>query len=85
MANILKSRRFWLTLVDIVVSTITFIVSSYLNLDAKTIDLVKFMVVAWQPVIALLIIAYTVDDTVQAHLESKATIAKIETEAYSKE
>lgn len=58
--NPLKSRRFWTLLIDVIVSTITFIVGLYF--DPKTQDIIKFVIVTYQPIVALLIAAYTVDD-----------------------
>jgi hypothetical protein len=53
--NVLKSRRFWLLIVDTVISILLhFYVGGEVN----------FLIGALQPVVIALIIAYTVDDTV---------------------
>ena len=59
-----ESRRFVTALADVVFSTILFFVGKYAVPSA--IEDVKFVIVALQPVIALLIAAFTVTDVTDA-------------------
>jgi len=52
-----KSRKFWLLIVDIVVSAAAFFGARYLAPDAQ--EIVKFAVLVLQPVFIMLIGAYT--------------------------
>ena len=72
---LLQSRRFWLMLVDVVISAVTFLVTGYFTLDPKTVELIKFGIVTLQPVIISVIVALTVDDTTQAVLDHKMAVA----------
>jgi hypothetical protein len=75
---LLQSRRFWLMLVDIVTSTVLFLVTGYFTIDPKTVDLIKYLIGALQPVIIAVIIAYTADDTVKAVLDHKMAVVQLQ-------
>ena len=51
-----KSRKFWLLILDIVISTAAFLGARYLAPEAE--EIVKFAVVTLQPVFLMLIAAY---------------------------
>lgn len=53
--KLLESRRFWLLVLDTIIS---------LALHFWGAEDVKFLITALQPIFVLVIIAYTVDDTV---------------------
>ena len=52
-----KSRKFWLLILDIVLSSAAFIGARYLAPEAE--EIVKFVVLTLQPVFIMLIGAYT--------------------------
>ena len=52
-----KSRKFWLLVLDIVLSSAAFFGARYLDPDAQ--EIVKFAVLTLQPVFIMLIGAYT--------------------------
>ena len=52
-----KSRKFWLLILDIVLSSAAFFGARYLGSDAQ--EIVKFAVLTLQPVFIMLIAAYT--------------------------
>ena len=52
-----KSRKFWLLILDIVISCVLFFGGQYLG--AKEFEIAKFLVAALQPVFIMLIGAYT--------------------------
>ena len=51
-----KSRKFWLLILDIVLSSAAFFGARYLDPDAQ--EIVKFVVLVLQPVFTMLIGAY---------------------------
>ena len=58
--SIWKSRKFWLTLADIVVSTAVYFIGRY---TAPEIGQdILWLIATWQPIIILLIVTYTVQN-----------------------
>lgn len=76
MVNVLQSRRFVTVLVDVVISTLLYLVGKFLSPDTQ--EFIKFLIVTWQPVIALLIIAFTHEDVQQAKLDAASEQAKLD-------
>lgn len=60
--KLLSSRRFWLMLVDVIVS----ILLHYLGGSDM-----KFLIITIQPVVITVIVAYTIDDAVETNAASK--------------
>ena len=60
--SIWQSRKFWLTVADLVVSVSTYFVTKYVNPDLSR-DIL-FLLVAMQPVVIILIASYTYQNTV---------------------
>ena len=60
---ILKSRKFWLMLVDVLVSTAVFFVSKYVSPDLA--ENVLWLIGSWQPVIIALIVGIAVEDAAE--------------------
>jgi hypothetical protein len=58
--SIWKSRKFWLTLADIVVSTATYFIGRYIAPEIG--NDVLWLIGTWQPIIILLIVTYTVQN-----------------------
>ncbi len=63
MTPLLQSRRFWLGILDIVISAVLLVVGIQYP---AALDLVKSLIGYLQPLIIVLIIALTVDDTLHA-------------------
>ena len=59
--KLLQSRRFWMTIIDVVVAVVGYVEAHFIP-DPAMVDLVKFLIVSLQPVFILIIVAYTVDD-----------------------
>ena len=57
--QLLQSRRFWTLLADTVVSFALYFVGKYFGVALED---VKFLILALQPIVALLIVAYTIED-----------------------
>ena len=57
--KLFNSRRFWVAVMDMVISCVLFGVAHF---APQSEELVKFFVVAIQPVLSIIIVAYTVDD-----------------------
>ena len=57
---IFKSRNFWLMVFDVVISTATYFISTYVN-PVTGADIL-WLIGAWQPVIIAVIIGIAVED-----------------------
>lgn len=55
-----KSRKFWLTMLDIIISTATYFITKYAAPEIG--NDILYLIGAWQPVIILLIVSYTVQN-----------------------
>jgi hypothetical protein len=62
--NIFKSRKFWITIVDVLVSTATYFVAKYTA--PQTGNDVMWLIGAWQPVVIALITGIAVEDAANA-------------------
>ena len=60
MPSIFSSRKFWITVSDLVFSTALFFITKYAA--PSMIDDVKFLIGAIQPVVLMLIAAYTIQN-----------------------
>jgi len=60
MQALLKSRKFWLMILDVVISTITYFVTAYVAPDIA--EQIIWVIGAWQPVIVALIVGIAVED-----------------------
>ena len=63
-AKLFKSRKFWLLILDTVISTLTWTAASYYP-GAQ--EAVKFLIITLQPVIIMVIMAIAWEDTANAH------------------
>lgn len=63
MKNLLISRKFWITVVDLVVSTATYFVTKYLA--PGTGNDILWVIGSWQPVIIALITGIAVEDAAE--------------------
>jgi len=57
---ILKSRKFWLMVFDVAISTATYFVTNYVSPEIG--NNILWLIGAWQPVIVSLIIGIAVED-----------------------
>ena len=60
---IFKSRKFWITIVDVVVSSVTYFVTKYAAPEIG--NDVLFLIAAWQPVVIALIGGIALEDAGQ--------------------
>lgn len=60
MQALLRSRKFWLMILDVVISTITYFVTAYVVPEIA--EQIIWVIGAWQPVIVALIIGIAVED-----------------------
>lgn len=60
MNGLLQSRKFWITVTDVLMSTITYFAVKYG--DPSLADDIKFIIAAWQPVILALIAGIAIED-----------------------
>lgn len=58
--SIFKSRKFWLMVVDVVISTATYFVTNYV--DPELGKNIIWLIAAWQPVVVALITGIATED-----------------------
>jgi hypothetical protein len=63
MASLLKSRKFWITVFDVVVSTATYMISRYMSPEVA--EDILWLIAAWQPVIISLILGIAAEDAAE--------------------
>ena len=63
MATLLHSRKFWLMIFDVVISTATFFVSKYVSPEMA--ENILWLIGAWQPVIIAVIVGIAVEDAAE--------------------
>ena len=73
MPGLLQSRRFWLAVLDVIIAVTGYVTAHFIP-DPNTVDLVKFLIVTLQPVILLVICAYTVENVQAANLAAKTSL-----------
>ena len=59
-SNIFKSRKFWLMILDAVISTATYLVTAFA--DPAIAEKVIWIILAWQPVVVAVIIGIAMED-----------------------
>jgi hypothetical protein len=60
MASLLKSRKFWITIWDVLISTGTYFITQY---AAPTVGKdILWVIGAWQPVVMMLIYSIALED-----------------------
>ena len=60
MQTLLRSRKFWLMVLDVVISTITYFVTAYVSPEIA--EQIIWVIGAWQPVIVALIVGIAMED-----------------------
>lgn len=60
---ILKSRKFWLMVFDVLISTATFFVTKYVSPDLS--ENILWLIGSWQPVIIALIVGIAMEDSAE--------------------
>lgn len=60
MASLLKSRKFWLAILDIVISTATYFITKYVAPEVA--EDILWLIAAWQPVVIMLIAGIAIED-----------------------
>ena len=63
MSTLLKSRKFWLMIFDVVVSTAVYLVTQYVN--PALAEKIIWLIGAWQPVIIAVIVGIAVEDAAE--------------------
>jgi hypothetical protein len=74
MNGLLQSRKFWITMVDLIVSTATYFIGKYVN-PASGADIL-WLIAAWQPVILILINSIAKEDVADKMAMSNEAIAE---------
>jgi hypothetical protein len=76
MNGLIYSRKFWITMLDLVISTATYFISKYVN--PATGQDVLWLVAAWQPVVLMLINSIAREDVADKLAASDRAVANIE-------
>lgn len=61
MKGLLRSRKFWIMVSDVLISTATYFVTNFV--DPELGKHILWLIGSWQPVIALVIVGITLEDT----------------------
>lgn len=77
-AGLLHSRKFWLAILDAVVSTALYFVGKYAGAH---VDDLRFIIAVYQPVIGLVIVAITVEDTAKTQAKARVDVAEAQSSA----
>ena len=72
MSSLLKSRKFWIMVVDVIISSATYFISKYVAPEIGN-DII-WLIASWQPVIYALIAGIAAEDAAE---KSKTTIESI--------
>lgn len=73
-ASLLKSRKFLLMILDVVISTITYFLTAYASPDLA--DKVIWLIAAWQPVVVTIIGAIAYEDA--ANMQASALLPPLD-------
>ena len=76
MSGLLKSRKFWLMVADVTISSITYFVGQYVSPEVG--ENVIWLIASWQPVIVALITGIATEDAANVTAKSVITAAKSE-------
>ena len=63
MSGLLKSRKFWLAIMDVIISTATYFVTKYVAPEIG--NDILWLIGAWQPVIVMVIAGIAYEDAAQ--------------------
>lgn len=63
MASLLHSRKFWLMILDVAVSTATYLITAYVN--PALAEKIIWLIGAWQPVIISVIVGIALEDSAE--------------------
>jgi hypothetical protein len=78
MLGLLKSRKFWITIFDIVVATATYFVTKYVAPEIG--EDVLWLIAAWQPVIIALITGIAVEDAAMKRYTGESLLEIVDDE-----
>jgi hypothetical protein len=81
MAGLLRSRKFWIMLVDVLASTVLYFLAKYSS--ESMVNDVKFLIASYQPVILLVIGAIAYEDGANVKAKSVSDAAAITANAAS--
>lgn len=73
--GLLRSRKFMLAVLDVVASTALYFAGKYAG---AALDDIKFLIAAYQPVVGLVILGITVEDTARTQAGAKVQAAQTE-------
>lgn len=76
MSSLLKSRKFWIMLIDVIISSITYFVAHYASPEAG--ENIIWLIGSWQPVIYAVIAGIATEDAANVTAKSVVDSAKVD-------
>ena len=73
-ASLLHSRKFWIMIVDVALSTLVFFLAKYAS--ETMVEDVKFLIVSWQPVVLMVIAAIASEDNAATKANAMLELAR---------
>lgn len=61
--KLIRSRKFWLAIVDVVISTATYLVTWLLSPDLA--ERIIWLIAAWQPIIIMVVLGIAIEDAAE--------------------
>jgi hypothetical protein len=77
MSSLLKSRKFWIMVVDVVISSATYFISKYVA--PETGQDIIWLIASWQPVVYALVTGIATEDAANVTAQSLVESAEIKT------
>ena len=81
MSSLLKSRKFWLMVADVLISSITYFVGQYVSPEVG--ENIIWLVLAWQPVIVALITGIATEDAANASARAVVDASIVDASVFS--
>jgi hypothetical protein len=75
MSSILKSRKFWIMLVDVIISSATYFIAHYVSPELG--ENIIWLIGAWQPVIYAVIAGIATEDAANVTAQSVVDVANV--------
>ena len=79
MKGLLKSRKFWIMIVDVIISTITYFVGQYVSPEVG--KNIIWLIGSWQPVIYAVIAGIATEDAANVTASAVVEVAEVTAKA----
>lgn len=79
MSSLFKSRKFWIMIVDVTISTITYFLAHYASPEAG--ENIIYLIGAWQPVVYAVIAGIATEDAANVTAGASVEVAEVQAKA----